>query len=134
MLFEPIEIADDREKIAVIKLGSRIALSSSGTSGGTGEVLSVIKILNTAGYHVDAYTKVLSKDDKPIDFDIIDIETHYKDLLEKDYKSLIVLNGNVNYFGGVDDPSQTLNYYIINHFKGKVFYILCDCNLMLKQI
>ena len=44
------------------------------------------------------------------------------------------MNGNVNYFGGVDDPSQTLNYKVINHFKGKVFYVHCDGNLYLKQI
>lgn len=53
---------------------------------------------------------------------------------DRNYDALVIMNGNVNYFGGVDDPSQTLNYYIINHFKNKVFYVLCDCNLLLKQI
>lgn len=49
-------------RVAVIKLGSRISVSSNDSSGGTGETLSVIKILTTAGIEVDAYTKVLSKD------------------------------------------------------------------------
>ena len=121
-------------KVAVIKLGSRISISSIGTSGGTGETLSIIKILTTAGIKVDAYTKVLDKDLSPKDFSIYNIEDNYKNINDRSYDALIVLNGNVNYFGGVDDPAQTLNYYIINHFNGKVFYIMCDCNLLLKQI
>lgn len=122
------------KKLAVIKLGSRIAISSSGTSGGTGETLSVIEILKTAGYEIDAYTKILSKDDPPNGFNIYNIEDTYLDINDKDYDALIVLNGNVNYFGGQDDRAQTLNYHIINNFNGKVFYILCDCNLLLRQI
>ena len=121
-------------KVAVIKLGSRIAYDAFGTSGGTGEALSIIKLLIQGGCEVDAYTKVLRKDITPFDFRIFDIESHYDILLNSNYDALIVINGNVNYFGGQDDPSQTLNYYVINKFKGKVFYILCDCNLLLKQI
>lgn len=121
-------------KVAVIKLGSRISVSSTGTSGGTGETLSIIKILTTAGISVDAYTKVIDKDKIPEDFYIYNIEDEYININNRDYDALVILNGNVNYFGGVDDPSQTLNYWIINNFKGKVFYVMCDCNLLLKQI
>ena len=118
--------------VAVIKLGSRIAINSSGTSGGTGEALSIIKMLTDGGASVSVFTKILDSDDKPSTFSIYNIEDYYKEV--KDYDALVILNGNVNYFGGADDPSQTLNYYIINHFPNKVFYILCDCNLLLKQI
>lgn len=121
-------------KVAVIKLGSRISISSTGTSGGTGETLSIIKILTSAGIEVDAYTKVLEKDEKSDEFNIFNIEDYYNTINDFKYDALLVLNGNVNYFGGVDDPSQTLNYHIINHFNGKVFYVMCDCNLLLKQI
>lgn len=118
-------------KVAVIKLGSRIAINSAGTSGGTGEALSIIKMLVDGGAYVDVFTKVLDSDDKPDNFSIYNIEDNYKNI--SNYDALVVLNGNINYFGGVDDHSQTLNYYIINHFPNKVFYILCDCNLLLKQ-
>ena len=121
-------------KVAVIKLGSRISISSSGTSGGTGEVVSIIKMLVNGGAEVDAYTKVLDKDITPELFSIYDIEDNYMLINDRGYDALIVLNGNVNYFGGVDSPSQTLNYWVINNFKGKVFYVMCDCNLLLKQI
>ena len=121
-------------KIALIKLGSRVSISSQGTSGGTGETLSIIKILTTAGAEVDVYTKVLEKDEKPEDFNLFNIEDNYKEINNKGYDCLLIMNGNVNYFGGVDDPAQTLNYWIINNFNGKVFYIMCDCNLLLKQI
>lgn len=121
-------------RVALIKLGSRISISSLGTSGGTGETLAIIDILTRAGVGVDAYTKVLPKDEKPTTFNIIDIESNYLDINSKGYDCLIVLNGNVNYFGGADDRAQTLNYHIINNFNRKVFYIMCDCNLFLKQI
>lgn len=121
-------------KVAVIKLGSRISISSQGTSGGTGETLAIINMLVTGGAWVDAYTKVLSKDEKPTTFNIYDIEEEYKNINSREYDCLVVLNGNVNYFGGVDSPDQTLNYNIINNFNGRVYYIMCDCNLLLKQI
>ena len=121
-------------KIAVIKLGSRIAVGSRGTSGGTGEVLSVIKILTNGGNEVTAFTKILSKDEKPEGFNIRNIEDHYTEINDMGFDALLVLNGNVNYFGGIDDPSQTINYNIINNFKGKVFYVLCDAALLLNQI
>lgn len=117
-------------KIAVIKLGSRIA--TSGSSGGSGEALAIIKLLTLAGASVCAYTKVIDSDVENSDFEIRNIEDNYTNV--DGFDALLVMNGNVNYFGGVDDPSQTLNYYIINHFNGPVYYIMCDCNLLLKQI
>jgi len=121
-------------KVAVLKLGARIAISSSGTSGGTGEVVSIIKMLTTAGCEVDAFTKILRKDETPTEFRVFNIEDYYDKISASDYDCLLVLNGSVNFFGGAEDRAQILNYHIINHFAGKVFYILCDPNLMLRQI
>lgn len=121
-------------KIALIKLGSRISCSSQGTSGGTGEALAIIKLLYIAGANVDVYTKILDGDEKPDYFSIYNIEDEYKNINNRNYDCLLIMNGSVNYFGGVDSPSQTLNYYIINNFTGKVYYIMCDCNLLLKQL
>ena len=121
-------------KIAVLKLGARIAISSRGTSGGTGEVLSIIKMLTTAGCEVEAFTKILAKDEKPTDFSVLPIDQYYDKINDRNYDCLIVLNGSVNFFGGAEDREQILNYYIINNFKGNVFYVLCDPNLMLRQI
>lgn len=120
--------------VALIKLGSRISISNLGTSGGTGETLSIIKMLVDGGANVDAYTKVLDKDDKPTTFNIFNIEDTLDNIKNPKYDCLVVLNGNVNYFGGQDDPAQTLNYKVINNFNGPVFYIMCDGNLFLKQI
>lgn len=121
-------------KVAVIKLGSRISVSSNDSSGGTGETLSIIKLLTSAGVEVDAYTKILSKDKTPDNFKVFDLIENLDNINNLGYDALLILNGNVNYFGGVDDPYQTLNYKVINTFKGKVFYIHCDGNLYLKQI
>ena len=48
-------------KIAIIKLGSRISISSNDSSGGTGETLAIINMLITAGIEVDAFTKVFEE-------------------------------------------------------------------------
>lgn len=120
-------------KLAVLKLGARLTYSDSNTSGGTGEAINIIRMLITSGAEVHAYTKVLAKDPKPpIGVTLLNIETTEFD--STNYDALIVINGNVNFFGGAEDKSQILNYKIINNFKGKVFYIYCDPNLQLKQI
>lgn len=121
-------------KLAVVKIGARIAINGSSTSGGTGETLSIISLIIKAGYKVDAYTKILDKDQMPSDFNILNIETEYTTINNKDYDCLIVLNGNANFFGGCEDINVMLTYDIINNFNGKIFYILCDPNLTLKQI
>lgn len=121
-------------KVAVIKLGSRIAIDNNAKSCAGGESVSIIRMLTTAGVQVDAYTKVLEKDFRPTDFNLYDIEKNYSSINDKGYDALLVINGNVNYYGGADNPAQTLNYHIINHFIGKVFYIMCDCYLPLRQL
>lgn len=117
-------------KVAVIKLGARISFNANDTSGGNGEARSIIKILETAGVDVHIYTKILKKDDliQPYKWHNI-AEDH-----EATADTLLVLNGNVNFFGGAEDPEQILNYKMINHFKGPVFYAYCDPSLTLKQL
>lgn len=120
-------------KVCVIKIGARISLDSKSTSGGTGEALSVIKILTEAGIDVDVYTKILKNDPESKEFKLYDILTDYNKINERNYDALICINGNVNYFGGQDSPADTLCFNMINNFKGKVFYILCDPNILLKD-
>lgn len=120
--------------ICVFKIGGRIALDSRSTSGGTGEALSIIKILTTGGHNVTVFTKVNKKDEIPLDFKIKNIEDEYQNINNYNFDIMLVINGNVNYFGGADSPSDTLIYYCINNFKKKVYYVLCDPNLVLRQI
>lgn len=127
-------------KVAVIKLGSRISFNANDTSGGNGEARSIIKMLHCGGAEVHIFTKILQKDN------LLD-EYHWHDLKDRDavltsvsdrgageFDALVVLNGNVNFFGGAEDPEQLLNYAVINSFKGQIFYLLCDPELTLKQI
>ena len=121
-------------KIAVIKIGARISFSSVGTSGGTGEALSIIKMLKKGGLSVDVYTKILDKDKNPKDIQFFDIETEYPNINSRGYQGLIVINGHCNFFGGAEARDQVLNYHLINNFKGRVFYIYCDPSLQLTQL
>ena len=119
-------------KIAVLKLGARIVVNNRSTSGGTGEALNIIYLLVNGGNEVHAYTKILEKDVQPRNFEIREIG----DVAEKleGYDALVVINGHVNFFGGAEDPEQIANYRLINSFHGPVFYMLCDPNLLFKQI
>lgn len=120
--------------LAVIKIGARIALDTSSTSGGVGETLSIITMLIDGGHCVTAYSNILKNDISPENFKILEISEYYKDINNMSYDALIVLNGNANFFGGAENSCVVQTYDIINNFKGKVFYILCDPNLTLKQI
>ena len=121
-------------KVGIIKLGSRISYGGRDTSGGNGEVRSIIKILQTADIEVNVFTKTLDKDDLIDSIAWYDINLGHEIVNDIGLDALLVINGNVNFFGGAEDRSQILNYHIINNFKGKVFYILCDPALQLKQI
>lgn len=121
-------------KVGVIKLGSRISYGGRDTSGGNGEVRSIIKILLNAGTEVHVFTKILDKDESVEKINFHQMEDYYDKINDLNLDCLLVLNGNVNFFGGAEDRPQILNYYIINNFKGSVFYVLCDPALQLKQI
>jgi hypothetical protein len=128
-------------KVAVIKLGSRISFNANDTSGGNGEARSIIKILETAGCEVHIFTKILKKDDLLPQYkwhnigELLEPHGHVHEMEALDScDALLVINGNVNFFGGAEDKEQILNYYIINKFDGKVFYAYCDPALTLKQL
>jgi len=119
----------NNRKVAVIKLGSRIV--NKGTSGGSGEALSILRILTTTNKNVHYFTKMLAKDPA------IESATGHQILEEQpdeSYTDLVIINGNVNFFGGAEDEAQIMNYRIINNFKGNIYYMYCDPELYLKQI
>lgn len=146
-------------KVAVIKLGSRISFNANDTSGGNGEARSIIKMLHEGGAEVHIFTKILKKDNLVPEYHWHDLTKILNSSLESRYgrlfsglpssytqlqrsgqpfnpsfDALVVLNGNVNFFGGAEDPEQLLNYAAINNFGGPVYYILCDPELTLKQV
>lgn len=121
-------------RVAVVKLGARISFNSRDTSGGNGEARSIIKMLHRGGAEVHIFTKILDKDTLPSEYKWHDIEKDAETIDHSPCEGLVVLNGNVNFFGGAEDRSQLLNYHIINNFRGPVFYVYCDPALTLKQV
>lgn len=122
------------KKVAVIKLGSRIAFG--GTSGGSGEALAIISMLVKGGADVTAFTKILAKDKEIPGCKVLDVKDNIDSITLDNYDSLVVLNGSVNYFGGAEDEHQTLNYKAMTNFSksgGTINYIYCDPNLTLVE-
>jgi len=50
------------------------------------------------------------------------------------YDAMIVINGSLNLYGGADSPESILPWRMINRFPGRVFYLMCDPELPLKQV
>lgn len=122
-------------KLAVIKIGGRLAVNNRSTTGGTNEVIEIFQRFTNFGIKADLYTKILPSDKNISDINIIDLnEESLKNINKKNYDLLLVFNGNANFFGGAEDKLSILNYMVINKFDGKVLYCLTDLNLILKQI
>lgn len=119
-------------KIAVLKLGGRIANEGYGVT--SFEAVSVSKMLSIGGNNqVDCLTKISDRDVPIPGLNILDITKHYENTSE--YDALIVINGNINFYGGVETPEQLMNIHILNNFSGKnIFYIFIDTLLPLKNI
>jgi len=118
-------------KVAVIKIGGRIANEGHGIT--SFEAVSISKMLSIGGFNADCFTKISNKD-KPIKgLNILEITEHYKSISDN-YDTLIVINGNVNFYGGVETTDQLLNLHIINNFKGHIFYVFIDTLLPLKNV
>ncbi len=120
-------------KVGVVKLGARISFNANDTSGGNGEARSIINMLDLGGADVHIFTKIIKKDNLLPQFTWHDLSFSFFDDLTK-LDVLLVINGNVNFFGGAEDASQLINYQIINSFPGPVYYAYCDPELTLKQV
>lgn len=114
-------------KLAVIKIGFRINENQNGSADG--EVYSIVKLLSHMN-EVHCYTQI-KDDDKVIN--IPNVYTH--DIFEyknnSSFDALIVINGGL-WFNNIDEY-QIENLKLINSFKGKIFYFLCDPMLIPKQ-
>ena len=111
--------------IAILKNGATVSFDSGSIA--VGEVLSIAKVLAfSAENSVSILTKKLKKDNTGnignIFIKDINIEKHHIN----DYDVLIMINGAVNFFGGVEDTLILNNYYCLSHFNKKIFYFLCD--------
>lgn len=117
-------------KIAVIKLGARIMWETDAAVG-PGEAISICKALKQGGAEVHVFTKILAKDTQ---HESLKWHNILDDRDTSGIDALLVINGNVNFFGGAEDRAQILNYEIINNFDGPVVYVMCDPELPLLQI
>lgn len=118
-------------KIGVIKLGARITWETDAAVG-PGEAISICKALAQGGAEVHVYTKILAKD--TLDSSIVWHNILEDHMTTGTLDALLVINGNVNFFGGAEDRAQILNYKLMNNFAGPVIYVMCDPELPLLQI
>lgn len=114
-------------KLAVIKFGGRINGNADGAVGG--EVLVAIDLLVKGGNEVHYYTKILDGDTP-----LPGAYGHQIEFFEgSSFDALVVINGNINYYGGQEPELDMRNLLVLNSFPGKIFYMMFDPMLPLKQ-
>ena len=100
-------------RLAVLKIGGRLAANNRSSTGGTNEAIEICKRLVKYGVNVTFFTKVLESDDKISEIDTIDLNKEsFKIINKKNYDLLLVFNGNANFFGGAEDELSILNYMV----------------------
>jgi len=113
--------------LAIVKLGGRMHANGNGPIDG--EVMAAVDLFVKAKNEVHYFTKILDKDiplSGAIGHDFDEFENGKHD-------ALIIINGNINFFGGMEPEVDMKTLKLINFFQGPVFYILFDPLLPLKQ-
>lgn len=125
-------------KIALLKLGGRITPNvDKKMQVSTGETHAVINMLKADPTNViTVFTKILPRE-VPVDTKRVkwlNMADAVDSVRSMNFDCCLVMNGNVNFFGGQDDfEGQLANMFIINRIKCPIAYIMCDPALTFKQ-
>lgn len=52
----------------------------------------------------------------------------------KNYDRLLVVNGAINFFGGVESPTIINNYKLMHQYEGTIYYLFTDFRLPFRQL
>lgn len=123
-------------KLAILKLGARLSFETTQGACPVGEAVSIVKMLADGGNDCHVYSHLIRNESTTPapNVTIHEILNESDAVNDGGYDALIVINGNLNIYGGADNPEAILPWKIINQFQGKVFYLMCDPELPLKQI
>jgi hypothetical protein len=117
-------------KVALFKLGPKYNLSITDTSGAVGEVISICKILKTAGVSIDLYTGLSYTAQMQLYCENIFCNIDdYRKINKDNYDIVIAINGVVS--NTLDDNGytnfiQSIQLNVINDADIPVYYFLCD--------
>lgn len=123
-------------KVGVLKLGARLSFESTIGACPVGEAVSLVKMMADAGAECFVFSELIKNESQtPYErVTIINIDEAADCINDFDLDAMIVINGQLNLFGGAENHEAVLPWFLINRFKGKVFYFLCDPELPLKQV
>lgn len=122
-------------RIGVLKLGLKVDYSIEDNRGALSEAKILIDMLHQGGADVVLFTQIDNGNIFPDWLEYHDIYYNRKfDINEFNIDKLVIINGSI------EGPScskeavilNAYNYKAINTFKGKVYYLLCDPDLVLK--
>ena len=114
--------------IAVMKIGARIHENDK-IGSASNEALATIKMLQLGGANVIAFSKILDSD-KPCNY-IKEYPFFFANI--DMFDRLVIVNGNLNFFGGKCSDDGPEIYKAINTFKKPIIYMFYDPYLGMKQ-
>lgn len=115
-------------KVALFKIGS-IIKNFSKLNGISYEIMSCIKMLQDGGADVTAISNSGNSDEN---FTLRTYEWFKRH--NNEFDKMIVINGAINYFGGVENTSYPEEvFYAMSHFKKEIIYLVYDPCLPLKD-
>lgn len=108
-------------KIAILNLSNNVFKPSTVSSF---ETIAYKQLFERQGHDVDVISN--KQGDYTISFEDV------KDI--NDYDRLLVVNGAINFFGGVESPTIIKNYKLMNKYVGTIYYMFTDFRLPLRQL
>jgi len=114
-------------KLAIVKFGGRMHANGNGPIDG--EVMAAVDLFVKGNNEVHYYTKILDKD-IPLKGAV---GHNFEEFENGKHNALIIINGNINFFGGQEPKVDMQTLKLVNLFQGPVFYILFDPLLPLRQ-
>lgn len=120
--------------IGILKIGANITQSSAIKTASNLDIFSLAEPLIEKGFDITIITKKTRNTLITKNYKLIEI-MEFDDYDNLD--CLLVFNGAINFFGGVESPELIKNFNIIvkcQNVSIPVFYVMTDCRYPLKQI
>jgi hypothetical protein len=118
-------------KIAIAKIGANITLSKNNGSAANADILYALRTMKGFGHRFTIVTHKTSNTSLPVALGFEELYT-IKDF--NDYDCVMLFNGSINFFGGVEDPGVISLYKALAKTRKPVFFVNTDGVLVLRNL
>lgn len=118
-------------KIAIAKIGANITLSKNNGSAANADILYALRTMKGFNHQFTIVTHKTSNTSLPSSLGFEELYT-LQDF--NDYDCVMLFNGSINFFGGVEDPGVISLYKALAKTRKPVFFVNTDGALVLRDL